>query len=580
MSVVLTVPLIALALTFVPVLLLRQAAFPRPQSFCVAAEHTPPGVIQNSIVGYGLKMATFGPLFVFGAQGNILAGIVASVSYGLGLLLLYVLRGPILGYLEGALADGRSITAHALIARQHHDGQRVRRLAAGLAVAALTGLAITEAAGVAIALRPLLPYSFEASLWAAALLLLAVVINMPAGNSGVMRAAQSQLGMSYLGLFGAAAFLLYLQTSALAAMPSYGTFAVAVMAAVCVALIVCRRSRYLDTSPVRAARSGDNRSSSRTIAHFRRLEKVVNVCITTLAVLVVVVAAMQLSSRDPAEILDDSLTALKLAPRGPALMFAMLVMLPLVYPIVDITNWQRIAALATSAVAPAERPAALRLLLRRCVIESSLMWLFICMLGALAGIATGTPRDAADIAGTFVGQLDSQPNIVAATALALFLIAVFAMALSAMSTTLSALIGTLHYDLLAPHSSQPPSAGHATTEHAAGRRSLTVGSGLWLGLAAAFCLLDSWGPFTGATFVALLLASVCAQLPLVPAVLAALLGRGRGPASALAPTAMGAIAGIGSIGIYLATGQEAWLWLAVPACLGVALLISAPWRSQ
>ena len=89
-----------------------------------------------------MKMATFGPLFVLGVDGNILAGTVASVSYGLGLLLLYALRRPILGYLEGALADGCSITVHALIARQHNDDQRVRWFAAGLAVPALAGLAI------------------------------------------------------------------------------------------------------------------------------------------------------------------------------------------------------------------------------------------------------------------------------------------------------------------------------------------------------------------------------------------------------------------------------------------------------
>ena len=102
----------------IPIQLLRKASR-QAQDYFIAAERTPPGVIQNSSIAYALKMATLGPFFAWGASGNFWPAIIASAALGLGLYLLTALRRPMLAFFEGALARDQSITVHEFIARRH-----------------------------------------------------------------------------------------------------------------------------------------------------------------------------------------------------------------------------------------------------------------------------------------------------------------------------------------------------------------------------------------------------------------------------------------------------------------------------
>ena len=189
---ILLVPALALAVGLVPVWLLRG-----PDRDRGARSE----VVRNASIAYALRMAALGPLFVWGAGGDLWPALVAAASLALGILLLYRLRLPLLVFLHGALARDRSITVHAFIARQHGNDARVRRLAAGLTLCALVGLLVGEALGLAAFLAPLVP-AVPAAL---ALLLLALLPAIVAGHSGVMHSAQLQLGLAYFGLFGAAA---------------------------------------------------------------------------------------------------------------------------------------------------------------------------------------------------------------------------------------------------------------------------------------------------------------------------------------------------------------------------------------
>ncbi len=100
---------------------------------------------------------------------------------------------------------------------------------------------------------------------------------------------------------------------------------------------------------------------------------------------------------------------------------------------------------------------------------------------------------------------------------------------------------------------------------------------------ATSCLADAYLKisFTSSAFLALLFAFCCAQLSFVPLILGPLMGRAGdasgtvSPGWALAILAVGAAAGVGAVAIYVATGNEPWLWAAVPACLGSGLVLFA-----
>jgi hypothetical protein len=211
--------------------------------------------------------------------------------------------------------------------------------------------------------------------------------------------------------------------------------------------------------------------------------------------------------------------------------------------------------------------------LRTCSVETPLVWLFMCVFGAIAVIATETPNGAY-IMQAFMAQLASEQNEVTALVLPLLLVCVFAIALSAMSSIFSASLCTIRYDIL-------PGFGPEPAPAAAMRRTVIAGGGLFLAIAVAFFIADAslQISFTSSTFLALLFAFFCAQLSFVPLVLGPIIGRTKGsfatvsPLWALAVLGSGAASGVGTVTVYLITGFDAWLWAAVPVCLGSGLFL-------
>src|SRR5262245_7505309 len=296
MPLVLFLLLLSLVIYFIPIYLLRRRTYARAQDYFVSSGHTPPGVIRNSSVAYALKLAIFGPFFVWGASGDFWPAIINSACFGLGVSMIYILRRPLLAFLDSSLSGSRSMTVHEFIARQHGNDQRVRLLASGLTIFAILALTIGEALVLAAFLKPVLSGN-AVSTYAVVcgLVALMAVYAIVSGNSGVMRSAQSQLGMCYLGLFGAAALLLYLMISALRPMSPHSTFAIVFVAACCAIMPFYRRSRYMDTGPIRAVSSNNGSGGEPFGARlFRRFEKILNDCMSVFAAWVIVLAAMEI----------------------------------------------------------------------------------------------------------------------------------------------------------------------------------------------------------------------------------------------------------------------------------------------
>jgi hypothetical protein len=578
-------PVIALGLFLIPIGLLRRKAYARRQDYFVSSNPTRLNVIQNSSISYALKVAIFFPLFAWGASGDFWPAAVASVSFGLGLWLTYALRRPLFGFLGTALSQDRSITIIGFITQQHGDDRRLRLLAAALTLLALAGLAVAETLGVAMILRPILSDSIG-SFYATMFGLLAIVVlyTALAGNSGVLHATQLQLGILYLGLFGTTVLLLYLLVSELRPVPPHGMLAVAFMAGLCVIMPIYRRVRYIETGPVRDTAADDDdayvRSPRWGVRRLVTLEKILNLCIAVVSGFAAAFAIMELYFAGLPTLLHDSAAALQSGPSVPGLALVALSLQPLLGQIVDVTNWQRMAVFEKDRDPNdpelAKRQTAFGRMWAAYAIETPLMWLFLCAFGAVAVVSTATP-DNAYVMRDFVRQLTSQENFVAEIALSLLLVAVLAMMLSTMSPLLSACLGVVRYDVI-PAMWPEPAPGEAPAAHEASapRRTIRAGGGLFLAIVAtAFVAGEFFRAEIGGTgFLAPLFAFSCIQLAFVPLVLGPLIGRANGaggtvsPGWAMAILGVGAAVGLGAVTVYLVTGIEAWLWAAVPACLG------------
>ena len=586
MPLVLFLPLVSVAIYLIPICLLRRNIYARTQDYFVSSDYTPPGVIRNSSVAYGLKMATFGPFFAWGATGDFWPAIINAALFAVGVCLIYILRRPMLEFLETALKEDRSITVHDFIARQHGNDSRVRLLASLLTIFVALCLIIAETLVVVTFLKPIFSdNALSASIYVCGLVLLMALYAMLSGNSGVMRSAQSQLGMCYLGLFGATALLLYLLISALRPMTPQSMLAIVFVAACCAVVPLYRRSRYVDTSPIRGVdpnRDDDLGGEPSGARLFRRFEKIVNACISVVAAWVIVLAGMQLSSDGVLAAVRESWAALGSGTHVSAMALVALFMLPLFYPIVDMTNWQRLAAYAKDfdELAPNQRPATFRAILRIYGVETPLMALFMCLFGTIAVVAMGVAGHV-DALQAFVRALAAEQNAFSAAALSLLLVSVAAIALSTMSSLFSASLCTARYDVLVVFwpelvSSKAPAAEEAT------RRTVIAGAGLYLMMViAGFLIVDGYLQinYTSSEFLALVFASYCAQLSFMPLLLGPLIGRRSGSSGTLSPVwaliilGFGAATGPIAVVVYVTTGNEPWLWSAVPACLGSGLVL-------
>jgi hypothetical protein len=173
------------------------------------------------------------------------------------------------------------------------------------------------------------------------------------------------------------------------------------VAACCAVMPFYRRSVYVDTSPIRTANSNTDPSGREPPGGrlFRRFEKILNACISVCAAWVIVLAAMQLYSEGLPTIARESAAALQTGTRFSGIGLVALLLLPLFHPVVDMTNWQRLAAFEKDAsdIEPGQRPAIVRGILRIYAIETPLMSLFMCMFGVIAAVAMATPACSASL---------------------------------------------------------------------------------------------------------------------------------------------------------------------------------------
>ena len=78
MSLVFLPLIIALGICLLPIWLLPRRNFQRPRDYFIASQPTPPDVMRNSGVSYPMRIATLGPFFAWGANGDLWPAIIGA----------------------------------------------------------------------------------------------------------------------------------------------------------------------------------------------------------------------------------------------------------------------------------------------------------------------------------------------------------------------------------------------------------------------------------------------------------------------------------------------------------------------
>jgi hypothetical protein len=548
--------------------------------------HVAPRVIQNASIVYALGLVALAPLLAWGIYGELWPVILYLLSVGLGLVLLYALRRPILQCLDDALLNDRSITVHEFIARRHGGDSRVRALAAALTVFALYGLSVCVMVGLAIVLRPIFSGSGAVTdAFIAVIFLIIAACSVFAGRLGILYATQVQLGFIYLGLFAATVFLLYLQGSAVGVMPLKGIVALLLIAVVCAIVHFRRRARYVDTS-IRASIAGADTPRGREPVGVRllvRLQKILNTFVgilaMTLMVLATIVAALEIFLGGVPDIAREGLAALAAGTSASAMTLISLIVLPLLHPLVDIVNWQRLAAFARlrggSELKNGEWAAAFKTFGVTYAIEVPLMALFIVLFGVIAGL-TLTGTSVGDATGVFMTSLLALETSVATIIASLLMLGVLALAAATIGSLFAAGLCVVRSDVvpaLRSRSGGSADEGPARTPLIAG----LIFGGLVL---VTFVVADRVGTADSAGLLGAMLGFGSAQIALAPLVLVPLLAGRTRFSTVTAPWALAVLLVGGAIAVSmtiagLVFGKVAALSWAVPAVFVSSMLVFA-----
>jgi hypothetical protein len=572
-----------------PLVLAYRQTSSRAHDAAPSAGHVAPRVIQNSSIVYRLGLVALAPLLAWGISGELWPVVVYLVSVGLGLSLFYVLRRPILQFLEGALVHDRSITVHEFIGQRHGNDPRIRAFAAALTVFAMYGLIVCVMIGLSTVLR--IVFSSDggiAELFVAAIFLIVAGFTLVSGQPGILYATQIQLGLTYFGLFAATMFLLYLQGSAVGAMPLKGVVALGLIVIVCAVVHFRRRARYLDTSvrPAAASPTGAREREPRSVRLFVRMQKILNSLVGILAMTLIVLAAIvtgfELVLGGVPAFAREALDALEAGTTVSTMTLISLIILPLLHPMVDVVNWQRIAAFARlrdgGQFKDGEWAAAFKTFGVTYALEVPLMALFIVLFGVIAGL-TLAGASAGDATQVFVVSLLGQENSVAAAVLSLLMLGFLALAVATIGSLFSAALDVVGGDI-APALRSPSTSATGLADGPPARRTLIAGLVIGLLVLATFLLVDARAEHTFgiAGLLGAMLGFGSVQIALAPLVLAPLLARSARfatvtPAWAVAVLSVGAAIGMGITIAGLIFGQAALLPWAVPACFGSTTLL-------
>jgi hypothetical protein len=496
-----------------------------------------------------------------------------------------------LQFLEGALVHDGCITVHELMARRHGNDPRVRAFAAALSVFAIYGLIVCVMIGLATVLRPILSGdSAITELIIAAIFAVVATGTLLSGRLGILYATQVQLGLIYFGLFASTVLLLYLQSSAVGAMPLKAIVALALIAIICAVVHFRRRARYLDTSVIAAGTTNTTAPRDREpvrVRLFIRFQKILNSLIGILAVTLIVlgtiVAAIEPFLGGAPTITQEGISALQAGTSVSTMTLISLIAWPLLHPILDVVNWQWVAAFTRirdgGQFKEGEWTAAFKNFTVTYALEVPLMALFLVLFGAVAGVTLAGPPEG-DAMRVFVASLLAQENSVPAAVASFLMLGLLALAVATMGSLFSAGLCVVVCDIVPALRPQTTSAAGSTANESSATWILIAGLVIGLLVLATFVVADTRAAHTFG--MAGLLGAVfsfgSAQIALAPLVLALLLD---GPARfgtvtprwALAILFVGGAIGVGMTITGLVFGHASALSWAVPASLAATTLL-------
>jgi hypothetical protein len=595
--IVVTALAVVLIFFVLPILLARPLVISPAQIDLRSVRQPIPQIVRNASVAYGLGLASLLPLVNFGIEGEVWPAVAYIMLLALGLLFAYSLRRPLLRFINDSFVADRSTTLNGFIASCYGDDPRLRAFAAVLSIVAGCGLIVASMILLEIVLQPVLPSSGKTlELFIALIFLLVLICTIFAGQLGIILVTQLQLGLTYFGLFGSTLFLLYLRVSAIGALPARGVAAFVGVAIICCTVHWRKRGRFVDTSPVGSFTPGAGTfrggqySGQRQLSRFAKiLNAAIGVQTITLIVLAAVLVFMSFVVEGAPSLERQALEALPIETSLSPMTLISLGLLGLLRPLMDVVNWDRMAAFVVTSrsghLNEGEWRAAFRKFAIDCASELPLMGSFIFLFGAIAALSIPTSFDPGQLV---ITNLLAPDNSIAILALSLFVFSLLSLAVTIMGSLLSASLEVISYDIWPSMRSRPKSASQDPADAETRHSGLIGAIVIAVSVLAVFFLSESaFNDHFGLwRLLAVIFAVGSLQIVAAPLILPSLLARGSrltaiSPRAALFVLCFGAAIGMSLSIVGIVIGYAPACSWAMPGALAAAtcsFVVAAFWK--
>lgn len=520
---------------FIPLLIYLFAALnvkrdniKHPDDYFAAFKKVGKTEFTSSSIAYGFQVSTIYPFLFWGASMFLFVPFVNAIFWGIGILLFYFSFGKISNYL------GKGKTLHGLLGETY--GDNVRFGASLLTIVGFIGYIIAELWFGSRVLLSIFPNDNWLYISVFIFIFFIAIYLYKAGQVSSIRTDQLQLAFTYLGVFGIIIYLLfYISSKGFIAGGelSWGLLFLSILSPT---ILIIRKGNFISLSST--------------------IDKVLNIIIIVFFLLILALSIILIIQNSQTFHVNDFFNLEGFGIAG----LLTLILLPLSWQFVDLTNWQRLLSVKQEK-SQSKLNQNIKKGLLNFAIESPFTWILFIVFGLLISVSFPNWKFE-DIFIDFPRQLINS-NILFQQILGYtFIVSIISIMLSTIDSFLMGIAFTFTYDI----NSKSRNLIESNKKLDIDSTKQILKKGKFFGFFTVFVSLILFIFFDknitggGDLFINLLLTFYSAALSFLPLILGMLFLKKKPNSNwALASMSIGATAGIG-IGFYATLHNPAYAW--------------------
>jgi len=529
--------LIPLSIYLLAALSVKRDTIKHPDDYFAAFKKVGKTEFTSSSIAYGFQVSTIYPFLFWGASMFLFVPFVNAIFWGIGILIFYFSFNKISNYL------GKGETLHGLIGETY--GDKTRTVASIITIVGFIGYIIAE---LWFGSRVLLSI-FQNINWlyisVFTFIIFIAIYLFKAGQVSSIRTDQLQLTFTYFGVFGIIIYLLYIvftKGSAIGSELSWGLLFLSIMAPM---ILLIRKAKFISLNST--------------------VDKILNIIIVVFFLAIVVFSILIIIKNTQISNINDLFNLEGFGIAG----LLTLIILPLSWQFVDLTNWQRLLSVKTEDFNSKINQNIKKGLLNF-AIESPFTWILFIVFGLLISVSF-PDWNFEDILIDFPKQLIVSTTILEKVLGYTFIVSIISIMLSTIDSFFMGIAFTYTYDINSK--SRKFIENQKEIDLVSTKKILNMGKyfgffSVFISL-ILFILFDKNIKGGGELFINLLLTFYSAALSFLPLVIGMLfLERKPNSNWALGSMIIGASVGI-SVGIYSVLYNPSFAWY--PVILSVCL---------